>query len=363
MEYGEMTVADLRSLCGERGIAIPSRATKAQLRGWLEEYDLNNPIEVEAVPVEEEIIPRTALSIDAEAMQAAAVELTHAMDDAATALGEYGVDDEAIAEMAMDDIRVCEDGLAAALKEVDERRLELTRMLTEPKKAIDAKCKELTEPIKELAGRYADAREAVHMRGYRAQYEECCIANGIEALANALPFDDFIAMHPRWVARTANPVKTQEKIADAVEKAARDWETLRGLRNSMRFYADAEAEFFKTLDVQAAIKRNERRTEEQERVDAMNREREENERWRREQAQKAQEQPRVPDFTEVEPEPAAVPERPAEPARAPQGRHDGRRRYHFEAWMTDAELASFREWKNACGVGEGWTFRRVKEVA
>ena len=364
MDYGEMKVAELKELCRERGIAVASKATKAELANALYEHDLHDPVEVEAVAIDDEIIPANVLAVDIEGMQRAAVELTEAMDAAATALGEYEVDDEVLAGMKVADIRVCEDGIAAALKDVDGKRKELTRLLTSPKKAIDDKVRELTDPLGELAGRYADARQSVLMKGYAAQYEDCCIANGMEALAQAVPFDSFIARHGQWVSRTANPVKTQEKIADEVARIARDWATLRSLRGSMRYYDEAEREFFASLDLNAAITKNEAVTAQQEKVEAMRREREEAERWRAEQAAKqAQEPPApvwTPEFEEVEPEPAPTPEPPAESARVPQGRDDGRRRYHFEAWMTDAELASFREWKNACGIGEGWTFREVR---
>ena len=373
-----MKVAELRKLCMERGIAIPAKATKAELVGWLETADLNTPIEVAAETVEDGIIQANTLSIDPIALKDAAVGLTSALEEADKVRSEMDADPGTVADMKVSDIRICEDAIAAAIKEVDAKRLELTRMLTEPKKLVDSKCKELTEPLREMGEMYAESREAVYMRGYEAQYHDCCISNGVQALVETVPFDRFIAMHPRWTARTANPVKTQEKIAEEVERIAKDWATLQTMRSSMRFYDDAEIEFFNSLDVKRAIERNNQRTAEQERIDAMNREREENERWMREQEQRAwseaieqnharyqqaqgtQELSQVPEFEEVEPEPAPTPEPPAEPARAPQVRSDGRRRYHFEAWMTDAELASFREWKNACGVGTGWTFREVQ---
>ena len=357
MDYQELKVAELRKLCMERGIAVPSGAKKAQLVAWLEAADRNSPIEVEAVTVDEEIIPANALAVDVEGMREAAIGLTAAIDAAATAFGEYDADQETIEGMAVADIRVCEGGIAEALKQVDERRKELTRKLTEPKKAIDAKCKEMTVPLAELAQRYADARQAVYEKGYRAQYEDCCISNGIDKLAELVPYERFIAGHGQWVSRTANPVKTQEKIADEVARIARDWDSLRQLRGSMRYYDEAEREFFATLDLNAAIAKNKAVTAQQERLDALNREREEAERWRAEQAAKrAQEPPApawTPEFEEVEPEPAKEPERHAEPARA-------RKRYHFEAWLDDAELMAFKDWKNAEGIGEGWTFREVR---
>ena len=185
------------------------------------------------------------------------------------------------------------------------------------------------------------------------------VGNGLDALIDALPFDEFMALHPAWTKRNANPVKTQERISEEVARAAREWESLRRMRASMRFFDDAQAAFFKTLDMQAAIKANDERTAAQERVDAMERQREENERWKREQAEgwskmQAAGTPWTPDFTEVEPEPAPIQEQPAETVSAPQ-----RKRYRFEAWLDENELASFREWKNACNVGTGWTYREV----
>ena len=389
VDYTEMRYNDLRALCKERGIAYPNGSKKADLVEMLERADLASPIEVEAVAVEDEIIPANALMIDGKALQAAALELTETMDVAATALGDYDVDDAALDAMAVSDIRICEDGIAAAVNEVDAKRKELTRMLTAPKKLVDEKCKELTEPLKALGLRYRDARESIYLKGYEAQYTECCVANGMEGLLDAVPFDAFMAMNPRWLTRTANPVKTQEKIADEVGRIAKDWRTLQSMRGSMRFYDDAEIEFFKTLDLKSAIERNGQRTAEQERIDAMNREREENERWRRERAMQAdadeiesfnraiveqQLNAYAPAFEAVEPEQ----EQPAGTARNAYADeqahmrelvaehvadgHPNRRRYHFEAWLDDAELASFREWKNACGIGTGWTFKEVRNA-
>ena len=369
MSYSEMTITELRKLCKERALPFPSKARKADLVASLERYDAAQPIEVEAVTVDGGIIPANALSIDVGAMHEAAVSLTATLDAAAKALREFDADDETIGGMSVGDIRVCEEGIATALRYVDESRKELTRMLTAPKKVIDDKCKEMTEPLRILAGRYADARDGVYMRGYEAQYEECCIANGLEALIDAVPFAEFFAKHPTWGKRNANPVKVQEYIADEVERVAKDWRTLQSMRTSMRFYDDAEIAFFDTLDVKAAIERNNQRTAEQQRIDAMNREREDNERWMAEQATQAdadeiesfnraiakqQTNAYAPAFKEVEPEPATAAERPAEPASG----DEVRTRYRFTVWLNDHELKSLREWKNATGIGWNWKFGR-----
>lgn len=350
MGYRDMTKAQLSELLRERGIGHPSKATKAEMVDLLEAEELATPIEVEAVEINDQIIPANALAIDAEALRRAAVGLTETMDAAATALGEYDVDDATLDAMSVGDIKVCEEGIATAIRYVDEDRKELTRMLTAPKKLVDEKCRELTEPLKALQSRYAQARENVYMRGYEAQYHECCIANGIEALIDAVPFDRFMEMHPRWTARTANPVKTQERIAEEVERVAKDWRTLQSMRGSMRFYDDAEIAFFDTLDLRAAIGRNDERTRGQERIDAMNAEREANERWRVQNAPGT----RIPDAGG---EVAAETRNDApEPTRARQAR----KLYRFSAWLTDAEVQSLREWKNACGIGEGWTFKEER---
>ena len=361
MDYENMKVAQLKAICDERGIEYKGNARKADLVALLEKSE--KPIEVQASVVEESIIPQNALSLDIESMQDAAIALTQAIDAAATTFGDMQADAEMISAMSVPEVRICEDGIAAAIKEVDERRLELTRMLTAPKKVIDDKCKEMTEPLRDLAAMYANARESKYLQGYEAQYQECCIANGMEALICAVPFSRFMAMHPRWTARNANPVKVQEKISEEVERIARDWRRLRGLKGSMRFYAEAEREFFTTLDVNAAVAANERAEAKQERVDAMNREREEAERWRAEQAARlAQEPPApawTPEFDGVAPEPAPTQEPPAEPARAPQER----RRYTFTVLLSDSEVTSLKTWKNEIGIGVGWRFQAIDALA
>ena len=359
MNYGEKKVDDLRRMCRERGLAVQAKARKQELVAALEAADAAEPIEVEAVAVDDGIIPASVLNVDIEAVGGALVELTRAMDEAATVYGEMQVDREMASGMSIQDIRVCRQGIADAKREVKERRLDVTRMLKAPIDAINEECRKLDAMADDADAVLAEAYDAVIMAGYEAQYQECCVANGIGALADTVPFARFMAMHPRWTARTANPVKTQEKIADEVARIAKDWRTLQSMRSSMRFYDDAEIEFFDSLDVKRAIERNNQRTEEQARIEAMNREREANEAWRRERAARAAEAVAEP---EPEPEPAPTRERAAEPAPTPQAtvRADGRKRYRFEAWMDDAELASFREWKNACGVGDGWTFREVR---
>lgn len=285
MDYVNMKVAQLKAICDERGIEYKGNARKADLVALLEKSE--KPIEVQASVVEESIIPQNALSLDIESMQDAAIALTQAIDAAATTFGDMQADAEMISAMSVPEVRICEDGIAAAIKEVDERRLELTRMLTAPKKVIDDKCKEMTEPLRDLAAMYANARESKYLQGYEAQYQECCIANGMEALICAVPFSRFMAMHPRWTARNANPVKVQEKISEEVERIAADWATLRTMSDSMRFYDDAEVEFFRSLDVKRAIEANNRREADQARIDAMNAERAANEAWRKQRQQQA----------------------------------------------------------------------------
>jgi hypothetical protein len=363
MDYKVMKRDELAALCRERGIAFPAKATKAKLAELLDASDLAEPIEVEAVEIDDEIIPANVLAVDVDGMQRAAVELAEAIDAAATALGEYDVDDDVLDAMSVSDIRICEDGIAAALKNVDDRRKELTRMLTGPKKAIDEKCKEATVPLSQLGDRYKDARQSIYEKGYRAQYEDCCIKYGMERLLDLVPYEKLIAPHGQWVSRTANPVKTQEKIDAEVARIAKDWETLRGLKGSMRFYDEAEREFFATLDLNAAIDKNKTVTAQQERVDAMRREQEEAERWRAEQAAKRAQEPPAPAWTpvfeEVEPEPAQTPEPPAEPARAQL-----RRMYTFTAMLSDEEFEAFKKWKRDSGAGgNSWHCKAIDALA
>lgn len=354
VSYQDMTINELRKLCKDRAIPYPSKAKKAELVEALDAYDLAQPIEVRAVEIEDDIIPANVLSVDMQAVADGLAGLTAAMDEASAVYGEMAVDEETAKGMSMEDIRICRQGIADARKAVNERRLEVTRMLKAPIDAINAECKKLDAVAEDGDAILAEAYDAVIMTGYRAQYCECCIANGLDAMVDVVPFESFMAKHPRWTARTANPVKTQEHIAEEVERIAKDWRTLQSMRFSMAFYDDAEAEFWRSLDVKAAIEANNARQARQQQVEAMRRQQEENERWA---AQRAAEMPQTPVFTEVEPEPVPEQERPAEPARAPE-----RRRYTFTVLMSDAELAEFKQWKNQ-GIGDDWHCKAIDAIA
>lgn len=340
-EYSSMKVDELKREIRRRGLDLPAKAKKADLVAVLEQADLETPIEVEAVTMETDLVPAGALDIDMQAVQQAAITLTETIEQATTALDQYAVDDETLETMTAADLRICEDGLAAAIKSVDDKRLELTRMLTAPKKAIDTRCKELVEPLKELAARYAETREGMLEQGFRNQYAYSCETYGMTQLAEVVPYEQFIAMHPRWTGRTANPVRTQEKIADEVARIAEDWRTLQSLRGGMRHYDDAEAEFWRTLDVKAAIERNNSRDQEQANVERMRAEQAENEAWKAEH-EVARDYVAEAAFEEV-------PER-TEPVR---------QQYRFTVWLSSAEVTALREWKNSTGIGREWLFKEV----
>lgn len=345
MDYSSMTVARLKELCDEQGIEYRRDDRKADLVRYLEKYA--EPIEVAAVPIEDGLAA-SSFAVDLTVVNDDITALTEAIDEALKVYGEAKADPDTLAEMSTGDISICEKQLADAAKAADDARLQLGRDYRKPLDMANARYKELMGPVTAMRDAFAEEREARRRGGLEATYVDFCTANGMESLPTLVPFQRILDAHPQWMRRDANAGKAAQKVEEVAQGIIDDWKALSMQRGSMRFYQEAEAEFFRTLDVSAAVKLNAQRTEDAEKIEAARAEREAADAWRAELTW-------TPAFEEVEPEPAKGPERPADGAVAPQ-----RRRYRFEAWMTDYELASFREWKNSCGVGAGWTYREVQ---
>ena len=57
----------------------------------------------------------------------------------------------------------------------------------------------------------------------------------------------------QWLNKTFGEIKAQQALEAKVSDVARDWETLKAQQEAMPHYADAEREFFRTLDLGAAL--------------------------------------------------------------------------------------------------------------
>lgn len=138
-------------------------------------------------------------------------------------------------------------------KEIDERRKAVKREYNKPLNAFERRCKQITAIIDEstdaIKAQIDEAeqtrKDAIYSR-LQQHYEEFA---GL--LAPVVPYE---RLHePQWLNKTFGEIKAQQALEAKVSDVARDWETLKAQQEAMPHYADAEREFFRTLDLGAAL--------------------------------------------------------------------------------------------------------------
>ena len=138
-------------------------------------------------------------------------------------------------------------------KEIDERRKAVKREYSKPLDAFERRCKQITAIIDEstdaIKAQLDEAeqtrKDALYSR-LQQHYEEFA---GLLALV--VPYE---RLHePQWLNKTFGEIKAQQALEAKVSDVARDWETLKAQQEAMPHYADAEREFFRTLDLGAAL--------------------------------------------------------------------------------------------------------------
>lgn len=138
-------------------------------------------------------------------------------------------------------------------KEIDERRKAVKREYNKPLDAFERRCKQITAIIDEstdaIKAQLDEAeqtrKDALYSR-LQQHYEEFA---GL--LAPVVPYE---RLHEaQWLNKTFGEIKAQQALEAKVSDVARDWETLKAQQEAMPHYADAEREFFRTLDLGAAL--------------------------------------------------------------------------------------------------------------
>ena len=192
-------------------------------------------------------------------------------------------------------------------KEIDERRKAVKREYNKPLDAFERRCKQITAIIDEstdaIKAQLDEAeqtrKDALYSR-LQQHYEEFA---GL--LAPVVPYE---RLHePQWLNKTFGEIKAQQALEAKVSDVARDWETLKAQQEAMPHYADAEREFFRTLDLGAALNAARLADEEDQRIAEL-------------KAAMAPEPKPEPDPEPkpiAEPEPVAAPEPEPMPAPAP----------------------------------------------
>lgn len=188
-------------------------------------------------------------------------------------------------------------------KEIDERRKAVKREYNKPLDAFERRCKQITAIIDEstdaIKAQLDEAeqtrKDALYSR-LQQHYEEFA---GL--LAPVVPYE---RLHePQWLNKTFDEIKAQQALEAKVSDVARDWETLKAQQEAMPHYADAEREFFRTLDLGAALNAARLADEEDQRIAEL-------------KAAMAPE-PEPEPMPEPEPEPVEIPEPEPMPAPAP----------------------------------------------
>lgn len=138
-------------------------------------------------------------------------------------------------------------------KEIDERRKAVKREYSKPLDAFEKRCKQITaiidestDAIKALLDEAEQARKDALYSRLQQHYEEFA---GL--LVPVVPYE---RLHEaQWLNKTFGEIKAQQALEAKVSDVARDWETLKAQQEAMPHYADAEREFFRTLDLGAAL--------------------------------------------------------------------------------------------------------------
>ena len=196
-------------------------------------------------------------------------QMKRVLDDA---LADYrGLDDEALARMDPKEIAACHKHVNAYITNFEDARKRVRAEYMRPYDEFKAKCDELLAEAREAKEKLAAAkkrnqeiRRELLVEGLRNTYLDAA-----GALAEVVPFERLLGMHPEWPNLDGKAGKHAEELVDALVGLNKDWKRLQGLEPSMPFYQEAEAEFFRTLDIGAALDLDKRRQEEQARIDAM----------------------------------------------------------------------------------------------
>ncbi|WP_419040698.1 DUF1351 domain-containing protein [Parolsenella catena] len=186
-------------------------------------------------------------------------------------------------------------------KEIDERRKAVKREYSKPLDAFEKRCKRITAIIDESSDAIKAQLDEAEQARKDALYSR--LQQHYEEFAGLLvPVVPYERLHEdQWLNKTFGEIKAQQELEAKVSDVARDWETLKAQQEAMPHYADAEREFFRTLDLGAALNAARLADEEDRRIAEL----------------KAAMAPEPEPMPEPEPEPEPDPEPIAEPEPMP----------------------------------------------
>lgn len=261
--------------------------------------------ETEPQQVEAEVIEAEATTLEVTYTEASIASNMDALEaHVKKVVADYeGATYDLTSAQAIKDAKHDRSYLNGIKKEIDERRKAVKREYNKPLDAFERRCKQITAIIDEstdaIKAQLDEAeqtrKDALYSR-LQQHYEEFA---GL--LAPVVPYE---RLHePQWLNKTFGEIKAQQALEAKVSDVARDWETLKAQQEAMPHYADAEREFFRTLDLGAALNAARLADEEDQRIAEL-------------KAAMAPE-PEPEPMPEPEPEPVEIPEPEPMPAPAP----------------------------------------------
>ena len=311
-----------------------------------------------------EVIETTAIEKFEVAHGAPAIEFSPAVitadfDAMATALDKImepyeGMTLEALAEMPEKDLKAVRADINRIIKNVDGACKAVNKAYSEPYKAFKERVQALLAPAHEKADILASAVNEKERLRKAAKYEqiEDAYLEYAPALAPVVTFDQLL--DNKWLNKTPALPKAIEELYAKVDEIAANWEALKKQLPSMKFAQEAEAEFFRTLDLGAAISLNSAREAEQERIEAMRAEVEANR-----QAQAPEPMP--------EPTPEPTPEADYSAVskavqHAEEVEPDPAIKYRLTIWLTPTEREALKGWLTETGIGTTDGHKRILEA-
>lgn len=174
-------------------------------------------------------------------------------------------------EMQTEDVKRIATDINGHLKHADEARKRFKREWKKPQDKVEAAFKQAMEPMTELVNAYKVEAAKRDQQIRQERYELLCEFYEADAptLAALVPIERFgIVRDKMSIAKSWSLIKAQEKLHALLVQALSDWAALK--TGHLAFEKEAEAEFFRTLSLQAALNLNAMREEEQARIDQLN---------------------------------------------------------------------------------------------
>lgn len=211
--------------------------------------------ETEPQQVEAEVIEAEATTLEVTYTEATIASNMDALEaHVKKVVAEYdGATYDLTSAQAVKDAKHDRSYLNGIKKEIDERRKAVKREYNKPLDAFERRCKQITAIIDESTDAIKAQLDEAEQTRKDALYSR--LQQHYEEFAGLLvPVVPYERLHEaQWLNKTFGEIKAQQALEAKVSDVARDWETLKAQQEAMPHYADAEREFFRTLDLGAAL--------------------------------------------------------------------------------------------------------------